>query len=408
MSTLNGVKFRKELVSKSKYNIKCPYPMKPKKITVHETDNEASAINEIRYMNNNNLAVSYHVAVDEKEAVQGLPFNRNGWHSGDGVNGYGNRNTIAVEICRNYDRTRKTRNLVEPLRSQYNKAKENAVKVIAALCVEHGIVANKNNIKQHYDWNGKNCPSKMRQDGEWNNFLNAVIKEYNRLTGKGGKSTKKSTSTKSTKTTPKKKTSSSGFVSIVDYLNSVGEDSSFANRKKLAEKHGIRNYKGTAEQNLKLLDLLKKSKTSTKKSTTKKSSSKSSSSKKKTTTKGDMKTTSLVDYLKSIKVDASFANRKKLAKKYGIKNYKGTAEQNTKLLELLRKSETPTKKSSSKKKTTKPKGDMKTNSIVDYLKSINVDSSFANRKKLAQKYGIKNYTGTPEQNTKLLKLLRNS
>lgn len=45
-------------------------------------------------------------------------------------------------------------------------------------------------------------------------------------------------------------------------------------------------------------------------------------------------------------------------------------------------------------------------SIVDALKSIDVNSSFANRKKIANKNGIKNYSGTPEQNTKMLNLLK--
>jgi hypothetical protein len=37
--------------------------------------------------------------------------------------------------------------------------------------------------------------------------------------------------------------------SIVDLLNSVGADSSFANRQKLAEQYGVAGYKGTAAQN---------------------------------------------------------------------------------------------------------------------------------------------------------------
>lgn len=45
-------------------------------------------------------------------------------------------------------------------------------------------------------------------------------------------------------------------------------------------------------------------------------------------------------------------------------------------------------------------------SIVDYLKSVGVDSSFANRKKIAERAGIKNYTGTASQNTGLLKDMR--
>ena len=48
------------------------------------------------------------------------------------------------------------------------------------------------------------------------------------------------------------------------------------------------------------------------------------------------KSTSLVDALGSIGVNASFTNRKKIAKANGITNYSGTAQQNTKLLELLK------------------------------------------------------------------------
>lgn len=47
------------------------------------------------------------------------------------------------------------------------------------------------------------------------------------------------------------------------------------------------------------------------------------------------------------------------------------------------------------------------NSIVDALKSINVDSSYSNRKKIAIVNGITNYTGTSSQNIKLLNMLKN-
>ena len=45
-------------------------------------------------------------------------------------------------------------------------------------------------------------------------------------------------------------------------------------------------------------------------------------------------------------------------------------------------------------------------SIVDYLKSTNQDSSYAARTKLAADSGVKDYTGTPEQNTQLLNTLK--
>lgn len=48
----------------------------------------------------------------------------------------------------------------------------------------------------------------------------------------------------------------------------------------------------------------------------------------------------------------------------------------------------------------------KYNSFVDGLKSIGVNSGYENRKRIAAANGIKSYTGTAEQNSKLLKLLK--
>src|SRR5690625_3048914 len=45
--------------------------------------------------------------------------------------------------------------------------------------------------------------------------------------------------------------------SIVEYLQSIRQPSSFNHRKKLASKHGIKNYTGTATQNLQLLRILR-------------------------------------------------------------------------------------------------------------------------------------------------------
>ena len=47
-------------------------------------------------------------------------------------------------------------------------------------------------------------------------------------------------------------------------------------------------------------------------------------------------------------------------------------------------------------------------SIVDYMKSKGQDSSYKNRKKLANQYGIKNYTGAEDQNIELMKLVKNA
>jgi len=58
----------KNIVPKDKYNIKCPYSMTPSRIVVHNTANDATARNEIAYMISNNQEVSFHYAVDDKEA----------------------------------------------------------------------------------------------------------------------------------------------------------------------------------------------------------------------------------------------------------------------------------------------------------------------------------------------------
>jgi len=57
--------------------------------------------------------------------------------------------------------------------------------------------------------------------------------------------------------------------SIVDYLKSIGKPSSFEYRSQLAKQYNIPNYRGTAEQNIKLLNILKNlgAKTTTKTST---------------------------------------------------------------------------------------------------------------------------------------------
>ena len=68
--------------------------------------------------------------------------------------------------------------------------------------------------------------------------------------------------------TQAKKPSGSSY-SIVDYLNSKGAKSDFNSRKALAESKGIKNYKGTAEQNMQLLSLIKGKPTTAQKATQK-------------------------------------------------------------------------------------------------------------------------------------------
>lgn len=102
----------------------------------------------------------------------------------DGGRGYGNRNTIAIEICRNYDRERRTTRLREPQQSQYTKAEENAIKVGAVIMYEQGINPTLSNIKFHNEWSGKNCPSKILNERRGSQFKARAVAEAVRYKAK--------------------------------------------------------------------------------------------------------------------------------------------------------------------------------------------------------------------------------
>ena len=155
------------LVTKDRYDIKCPYPMTPKGICIHNTYNDAPARNEISYMKNNDNEVSFHIAIDNIEAIQGIPFDRNAWHSGDGGNGEGNRNYIAVEIC--YSKSGGYK---------FEESEKRAAKEVAALLKQYKwTIAN---VKKHQDFSGKYCPHRTLDNG-WQRFLNMVQAELDIL-----------------------------------------------------------------------------------------------------------------------------------------------------------------------------------------------------------------------------------
>ena len=147
-------------VPANKYSRKCPYAMTPKYIVVHNTANDASAMSEVSYMIGNNNEVSYHYAVDDTRAVQGIPENRNAWHCGATR---GNRNAIGVEIC--YSRSGGAR---------FEKAEDNAAILVASLLKKYGWGIDK--VQTHQMQNGKYCPHRTLDMG-WERFLNKVRKE---------------------------------------------------------------------------------------------------------------------------------------------------------------------------------------------------------------------------------------
>lgn len=154
------MEIRQMLVDESKYSLKCPNAMTPKFLIVHNTANDASANNEISYMRTNSSSTSFHIAVDDIEAVQGIPFNRNSFNAGDGRNGNGNRNGIAIEIC--YSKSGG---------DKWEKAKTNAIELIVQLLNQYGWGIEQ--VKKHQDFSGKYCPHRILDEG-WEGFLNRI------------------------------------------------------------------------------------------------------------------------------------------------------------------------------------------------------------------------------------------
>lgn len=157
------MEIKQRLVSSNKYPLKCPYSLKPIGICVHNTSNDASAENEIAYMTGNDLATSFHYAVDDKEVIQGIPDNRNAFHAGDGANGEGNRNYIGVEIC--YSKSGGER---------FIRAEKNAAVFIAGKLKEYGWDISA--VRKHQDFSGKYCPHRTLDMG-WQRFLDMIEKE---------------------------------------------------------------------------------------------------------------------------------------------------------------------------------------------------------------------------------------
>lgn len=132
--------------------------MEPEFITIHSTANSNStAQNERDWLTNpsNTRTASWHIAVDDKRAIEALPLNEVAWHAGDGKNGTGNTKSISIEICESGDRVKTIMNAVE-ITAKVLKAKGWGI----------------DRLRRHYDWTGKICPRIMSSnnwDG-WNGF----------------------------------------------------------------------------------------------------------------------------------------------------------------------------------------------------------------------------------------------
>jgi N-acetylmuramoyl-L-alanine amidase CwlA len=136
-------------------------------VTIHNTGNHntgADADANARYLRNNafsNIA-GFHYVVDKDEIVCTIPENEIAEHSGKRL---GNDTTVSIEICDNSD-------------GDILAATNNAAELAADILKRHGVkkAVHKENIFQHFDWSGKDCPAQIRRSNpySWDKFLERV------------------------------------------------------------------------------------------------------------------------------------------------------------------------------------------------------------------------------------------
>lgn len=141
----------------------------------------AQGLNE--YIHTTDRIASWHFSVDDKEAYQELKLDEVGWHSGDGSYNYGdiyyndtykrwsigggNNNSVGIEMCV-YSGV------------DFNMVMRNTAKLTASLLVKYNLTPS--DVRQHYDFAGKDCPQVLRQSGRWAEMLGLISLEYYALT----------------------------------------------------------------------------------------------------------------------------------------------------------------------------------------------------------------------------------
>lgn len=126
-------------------------------ITVHETANTSPGANAQAHANlqanGGARQASWHVTADDTEAIRSYPDTAQCWHAGTDK---ANKTSLALEICVNDG-------------GDYDEAFKNAAAVVRDWRIKHNL--SRADVKQHFDWTGKDCPTQMRLAGRWQEFL---------------------------------------------------------------------------------------------------------------------------------------------------------------------------------------------------------------------------------------------
>ncbi|GKV64666.1 N-acetylmuramoyl-L-alanine amidase family protein [Sporosarcina sp. NCCP-2331] len=140
-------------------------------ITIHETGNTAKGADANAHANlqanGNSRQASWHITVDDKQAIRSFLDTSVCWHAGASYpQTSGNPRSIGIEICVNSD-------------GDFTTAVKNAASVTAQLMLLHNIPIGR--VVQHNHWSGKNCPENLRSGRKgitWQQFKQFVLDEY--------------------------------------------------------------------------------------------------------------------------------------------------------------------------------------------------------------------------------------
>ena len=138
-----------------------------KYIVIHNTGMAAptaTAKQLSKSIQNSTREASWHFSIDDKETYQQLGINEVGWHAGEAN---GNNYGIGIESC-----------VYQGV--DFNQVLRRLAKLTAQLLIDFNLGFS--DIKQHYDFSGKNCPQVIREAHRWDEFIDLVQIEYFAMT----------------------------------------------------------------------------------------------------------------------------------------------------------------------------------------------------------------------------------
>ena len=246
-------------------------------IVIHYVGAVSSALNNAKYFKSTYRGASAHYFVDEKEIYRVVEDKNIAWHCGANTYRHSkcrNTNSIGIEMC-----CYKNNGTLDVS----DKVVERTIELVKELMAEYNIPVE--NVLRHYDVTGKNCPAPMVSDvTRWNDFKSRLIND----------------------TVVAKKSVEEVAEEVIEGRWGNGTE----RMTKLAQAgYSYNEVQSIVNELLKNVSYYPRC---------------------------GLGFVSLTSALNSIKVDSSYAFRKKIALKNGIYDYQGTAIQNISLLTKLK------------------------------------------------------------------------